>query len=75
MSNNIQKDKLLHFFCGSIIGLIGLIFGLYISIFLVISAAIGKEFSGKGNPELLDIVYTIFGGSIPIIGYILNLSN
>ena len=64
MLNQIPKDKLLHTFYGSWIYILStLVLPTTFALALVVVIAIGKEVydkvSGKGTPELLDIVYTI----------------
>ena len=62
---SIQKDKLLHFFVGSIILFLSLLFfNTFISVSIVFIIAALKEivyddFYGKGMPEVEDFVYTI----------------
>jgi len=64
LKNSIPKDKLLHSFYGSWIYILStLVLPTTFALALVVVIAIGKEVydkvSGKGTPELLDIVYTI----------------
>jgi len=65
MIGNIQKDKLLHFFVGSIILYISMVFfNPYLSMSIVAIVAAVKEIiydkiMGKGNCELLDFVFTV----------------
>ena len=68
-----NKDKLLHFICGTYIYLIasGLLTPM-LSVMLVIIAGFVKEFIwdrwlGKGAFEWIDIVYTIVGGLMAMI--------
>ena len=70
--NNIPQDKLLHFFWGSLISFpliyIFDIYGLLLS--LIIFAAkeiIYDKCMSKGNPEVLDFVFS----SIPAVLYII----
>lgn len=71
--NRIQKDKLLHFICGTCIYLIAsVLLTPMLSILLVIIAGFAKEFIwdrwlGKGAFEWMDIVYTITGGLMALI--------
>jgi len=71
---NIQKDKLLHFFVGSIILFLSLLFfNTLISISIVVFIAAIKEivyddFLKKGTPELADFIYTI----LPCLLHIVN---
>ncbi len=71
--NRIQKDKLLHFICGTYIYLIAsVLLTPILSIGLVIIAGFAKEFIwdrwlGKGAFEWMDIVYTIVGGLMAMI--------
>lgn len=68
-----NKDKLLHFICGTYIYLIASVLLTPIqSIGLVIIAGFAKEFIwdrwlGKGAFEWMDIAYTIVGGLIAMI--------
>ena len=63
--NTIKKDKLLHFFVGSIILFLSLLFfNTFISVSIVFIIAIAKEviyddFLEKGNSEMEDFFYTI----------------
>lgn len=64
----IAQDKLMHYFVGSLIMALCIPFiGVY-GLLVVLLAAVGKEaydkFTGKGTPELMDIVYTMFGGLV-----------
>ena len=71
--NNIDKDKLLHFFWSSVLLVsLSLVFSDLISCLVVVFVAASKElfydkYLGKGNPELLDFIYSI----IPCIMFIL----
>ena len=71
---SIQKDKLLHFFVGSIILFLSLLFfNTLISISIVVFIAAIKEivyddFLKKGTPELADFIYTI----LPCFLHIVN---
>ena len=68
-----NKDKLLHFICGTYIYLIAsVLLTPILSIGLVIIAGFAKEFIwdkrlGKGAFEWMDIVYTIVGGLMAMI--------
>ena len=68
-----NKDKLLHFICGTYIYLIAsVLLTTMLSILLVIIAGFAKEFIwdrwlGKGTFEWMDIVYTITGGVVAMI--------
>ena len=72
--NKIPKDKLLHFFVGSVILFLSLlVFNTLVSIFIVVLAAVVKEivyddFLGKGTPEVQDFVYTI----LPCLFHLIN---
>jgi len=73
--NNIDKDKLLHFFWSSLL-LVALVFifgHLYGSIALVIVAVLKEvrdKVTRKGNAEVMDVAY----GILPIlINYLLHL--
>ena len=71
--NRIQKDKLLHFICGTYIYLIAsVLLTPMLSILLVIIAGFAKGFiylgyGYKGTFEWMDIVYTIAGGIMALI--------
>ncbi len=71
---SIEKDKLLHFFIGSIILFLSLLFfNTLISISIVVFIAAIKEivyddFLKKGTPELADFIYTI----LPCLLHIVN---
>ena len=73
MNNLPNKDKLLHFICGTYIYLIAsVLLTPMLSIVLVIIAGFAKEFIwdkwlGKGTFEWMDIVYTIAGGLMALI--------
>ena len=75
MIKNIQKDKLLHFFVGSLVfNFSMIIFDLNTSIFITIAIAGAKEIiydkiMNKGNVELLDFLFTI----MPCLLYLINL--
>ena len=68
-----NKDKLLHFICGTYIYLIAsVLLTPMLSILLVIIAGFAKEFIwdkwlNKGTFEWMDIVYTIGGGLMAMI--------
>ncbi len=68
-----NKDKLLHFICGTYIYLIAsVLLTPMLSILLVIIAGFAKEFVwdrwlGKGAFECIDIVYTIVGRLMAMI--------
>jgi len=60
---NIPKDKLLHFFYGAILSFIFLFLIGVNGLWLTVIIAAAKElvydlYLGKGNPEVLDFVYT-----------------
>ena len=63
MLSNIPKDKLLHFFYGTILSFIFIIvFGIK-GLWIVVVIAAAKEliydwYMGKGNPEFKDFVFT-----------------
>ena len=71
--NRIQKDKLLHFTCGTYIYLIAsVLLTPMLSVMLVVIAGFAKEFIwdrwlGKGTFEWMDIIYTITGGVVAMI--------
>ena len=72
--NKIPKDKLLHFFVGSVILFLSLlVFNTLVSVCIVIIIALIKEvvydyFLGKGTPEIKDFVYTI----LPCLFHLIN---
>ena len=72
MFSNIPKDKLLHFFYGTILSFIFIIvFGIKGLWFVVVIAA-AKEliydwYMGKGNPEFNDFAFTC----IPVIMFLI----
>lgn len=65
--SKIEKDKLLHLLAGIYLFLLArLLFSPEISIVIVVVVAILKEVLydkalGKGTPEVLDVIYTIYG--------------
>lgn len=71
---SIQKDKLLHFFVGSCILFLSLLFfNTLISVSIVVVIAALKEiiyddFLEKGTPEVEDFIYTI----VPCLMHIIN---
>jgi type IV secretory pathway TrbL component len=71
---SIQKDKLLHFFVGSCILFLSLLFfNTLISVSIVVIIAALKEiiyddFLEKGTPEVEDFIYTI----VPCLMHIIN---
>ena len=73
--NKIPKDKLLHFFVGSVILFLSLlVFNTLASISIVVFVAAIKEviyddFLGKGTPEVQDFIYTI----LPCFFYLINI--
>lgn len=73
--NKIPKDKLLHFFVGSVILFLSLlVFNTLVSISIVVLVAAIKEivyddFLGKGTPEVQDFVYTI----LPCFFHLINI--
>ena len=72
MFSNIPKDKLLHFFYGTILSFIFIIvFGIK-GLWLVVIIAAAKEliydwYMGKGNPEFNDFTFTC----IPVIMFLI----
>ena len=71
--NNIDKDKLLHFFWWSVLlTTLSVVFNDVVSITATVLVAIGKEVydkvSGKGNPEVLDAIY----GIAPCVIYLIT---
>ena len=73
--NKIPKDKLLHFFVGSVILFLSLlVFNTLASISIVVFVAAIKEiiyddFLGKGTPEVQDFIYTI----LPCFFHLINI--
>ena len=73
--NKIPKDKLLHFFLGSIILFLSLLFfNTLFSVTIVVLIAAIKEiiyddFYGKGTPEVQDFIYTI----LPCLFHLINI--
>jgi hypothetical protein len=73
--NKIPKDKLLHFFAGSVILFLSLLFfNTLASISIVVFVALIKEivyddFLGKGTPEVQDFIYTI----LPCLFHLINI--
>ena len=67
-----QHDKLLHYFYGSLLALLCLPFiGIY-SAFVVAFVALAKELwdsRGNGTVEFMDVVWTMLGGGVVIIGF------
>ena len=72
MFSNIQKDKLLHFFYGTILSFLFIIvFGIK-GLLIVVVIAAAKEliydwYMGKGNAEFNDFVFTC----IPVIMFLI----
>lgn len=69
----IAQDKLMHYFVGTLIVAVSYpLVGLW-AIVVTAVAAVGKElydkYSGKGTPELMDVVYTMFGGLVVVAAY------
>jgi len=66
----IARDKQLHLLAGGVIGLSSLLLPWYSAMLLVLLAAVGKEtwdkVSGKGTPEVFDMLATIAGGAVVI---------
>ena len=73
---NVQQDKLMHYFVGTLLALVLVPFIGFYSMILVASIAVAKElydyYSGKGTPELLDIVWTVLGGLVVVISYLIG---
>jgi len=73
--NKIPKDKLLHFFVGSVILFLSLLFfNTLFSVSIVVLVAAIKEiiyddFYGKGTPEVQDFIYTI----LPCLFHLINI--
>jgi len=73
--NKIPKDKLLHFFVGSVILFVSLLFfSTLVSFYIVVIVALIKEvvyddFLGKGTPEVQDFIYTI----LPCLFHLINI--
>lgn len=72
--NRIPKDKLLHFFVGSVVLSLSLLFfSTLFSVAIVVFIAAIKEivyddFLKKGTPEIQDFIYTV----LPCIFYLIN---
>lgn len=73
INQSIAKDKLLHFFVGSVLFNVSLtIFSLPISIILLIVIGVGKEVYDirmDRKEEYLDIVFTL----LPVLLYLITL--
>jgi len=73
--SSIQQDKLLHFFTGSVVLSLSLLFfNDLISITIVGGAAIAKEViyddvMGKGNRDMCDFIYTV----LPCMLHLINM--
>ena len=71
---NIKHDKLLHFFYGSMISFVSvLIFGIN-GLCITVAIAAAKEIiwdylMKKGNPEILDFIFTIIPAAMLLILY------
>ena len=69
-----QQDKLLHYFYGSLTALFCLPFiGIY-SVIVVAFVAIAKELwdsRGNGTVEFMDVAWTMLGGGVVIISFII----
>jgi|TARA_X000001382_G_C3073906_1_gene148385 hypothetical protein len=58
----MAHDKLKHFMIGYFISLsIALIgfYGIFLTLFIAVAKEVYDKLSGKGTPEILDIVYTV----------------
>jgi phage shock protein PspC (stress-responsive transcriptional regulator) len=73
----IQKDKLLHIIVGALIVFgLGLFINVYIAMAVCMLIAFGKEylydirFPKKHSVELLDVVFTVFGGFIALLFFL-----
>ena len=72
--NKISKDKLLHFFFGTVLlALLLSVFNPLLSYGILVFIAAGKEliydgYLGKGNVEVLDFTYTI----LPILLHLIH---
>jgi len=64
----IEKDKILHFIVGLVIGAAGSLLHWSAGIILSFGAGIGKEVwdkqTGKGTPEWQDAAFTAAGGVV-----------
>jgi len=61
------KDKYYHFFAGVIVYILSsILFNAWVSMLFVIVAGAAKEaydyYSGKGNPDWMDFIFTVIGG-------------
>lgn len=72
----IQHDKLMHYTVGSMIALAATVVVGVWALVPVLMAAVGKEVydkvSGKGTPELMDIVWTMWGGGVVVLAYLVG---
>lgn len=71
----LAKDKTLHFNAGLALAIVfGAFFGAIVGLLLAVAAGVGKEvydyYTGKGTPELADVMYTWLGG---VVGFIITL--
>ena len=69
---SIEKDKLLHIVVSAIImTVLGLILPTLVAALVTLCVGISKELydkvSGKGNPELMDIIYDCIGILIGVL--------
>ena len=67
----IPQDKLLHFIFGMIIFMVFSLFMGQLAIFVVIAAAVLKEFLDRDHTgfSVDDIIATVFGGALAISYY------
>lgn len=67
----IAYDKQLHFIAGLLISCFGFIHPILFSLgfFAGIAKEIYDAYTGKGDPEVGDAIYTFLGASVPCIIY------
>lgn len=72
----VAHDKLMHYLVGSVIALVSVVVIGVWALLLVLIAAIGKELydkvSGKGTPEWMDVVWTMYGGVVVVSAYVVG---
>ena len=67
----IPQDKANHFVYGAILASAGALYSIEVGAALCLAVAVGKEIydrvSGKGHPEIADIVATVVGGAVVLL--------
>lgn len=67
MIPTLPADKANHFVYGSLVALVGLLFGVLPAAVMVLVAAFGKEIfdlaTGRGTPDGFDALATVAGGA------------